>query len=33
LDDQDPPVEEDTPEMRLARAAEALRFGFDTGEA
>jgi hypothetical protein len=27
-----PPVEEDTPERRRARAAEALRFGFDTGE-
>ena len=27
-----PPVEEDTPEKRRARAAEALRFGFETGE-
>lgn len=27
-----PPAEEDTPEKRQARAAEALRFGFETGE-
>jgi hypothetical protein len=28
-----PPAEEDTPEKRRARAAEALRFGFETGDA